>query len=633
MYTETQSLFDFQIPEDTIIPDMGLNINCLPFRDLAVSPAFKKNSDGNKTLKSISSKCTTCQGKYMPTDGKYSVYYTVDTATVQIRASTSGQLDPQCTDCPYGGDCSGAMITSKPNFWGCAVDTGILFQQCPLDFCCDGTKLHPCHSYNSCSGQRTGFLCGTCSDGFTMSMLSNNCVDHRDCDPLFFWSLAICCVFLYMLWYTFKDDIMGFPFYVLEKLKEKFKKNSTKSLDEESDDIDKGYFGIMSYFVQAAGMMRLSFSLDSIDTSTEIVQEIEKYVSLLLSIELTYISQDLCASKDFRMSQKFIYKFCFFLGIYASWVIVYAMFLFTFKILCKVSKANKVKLFHELNLRFVKGLVEIVKYTYGGLAGLVFMSLTCSSVDNNRVWLYDGTVRCYTSWQTWIASFCVVYVLPFPFTILLGMKLLERSRISCFTFLLGCVAPLPFLVFWAFSIFTNNGTTRQSNKIQVLSKDENGELVTDTQEPDTNNVAEEVLSSLQGTYRVTSGGAQYWESVMVLRRLLLGVTILIPRPLLQMVLCSSLSLIFLIHHIYVMPFSYKAANHAESISLFQLCVVSVISVLKATYVQLGLFPEGPNVVFFEWLRFLESFSITLLIICIIVLEFRVWYAKKREKRQ
>ena len=42
-----------------------------------------------------------------------------------------------------------------------------------------------------------------------------------------------------------------------------------------------------------------------------------------------------------------------------------------------------------------------------------------------------------------------------------------------------------------------------------------------------NTITKEIIDCFQGTYCKTSGGTKYWESVMILRRLLLGATTLI----------------------------------------------------------------------------------------------------------
>ena len=93
-------------------------------------------------------------------------------------------------------------------------------------------------------------------------------------------------------------------------------------------------------------------------------------------------------------------------------------------------------------------------------------------------------------------------------------------------------------------------------------------------------VCNEILGGFQGTYVRNKFGSQYWESVMILRRLLLRATSLLYNPTIQMASCVFLSIVFLLHHVYVHPFVYTAANVAESFSLLLLCIVSVINLLK-----------------------------------------------------
>ena len=132
----------------------------------------------------------------------------------------------------------------------------------------------------------------------------------------------------------------------------------------------------------------------------------------------------------------------------------------------------------------------------------------------------------------------------------------------------------------------------------------------------------EILKSFQGTYRVTQNGIQYWESVMILRRLLLGSTSLLQNSVVQIVTCSFLCMIFLLHHIMCQPFLYDIANLVESISLFLLCIVSSINLLKSFYIQMGIIPKGSDVNLFYFLNCFENAMILLLILFIIILEIQ-----------
>ena len=183
----------------------------------------------------------------------------------------------------------------------------------------------------------------------------------------------------YMFWYTLKDDMIGFPFALLGSV-------CRKGKESEVADVDKGYFGIMTCFVQAATMMRLAIANNSSNISTQDIQEIEQYIGLLLSKEVTYFSRSICPYRGINYTEKLMFKFGFLIGIYLSWLAVFILFLFLSKLLKKAGKGRYPKsLFWTLKLKFIKGFVEIIKYTYGGFTSIVFISLTCISMETNYV--------------------------------------------------------------------------------------------------------------------------------------------------------------------------------------------------------------------------------------------------------
>ena len=182
---------------------------------------------------------------------------------------------------------------------------------------------------------RIGILCGECKENYSISILSGVGIPNIECGVPWLWYVCLLAVIAYMLWYTFKDNILGFPLHFITKFC--MKENCT------SQDVDKGYFGILTYFVQAAAMMRLSVGIDSPDTLTSTVQQIEHYVGLLLSIELSYISYNLCPYEGITTYAKLNFKLLFLTAIYISWIIIFSLFLLVSKIIVNISKENHSK--------------------------------------------------------------------------------------------------------------------------------------------------------------------------------------------------------------------------------------------------------------------------------------------------
>ena len=606
-------------PEVTEIHMLNFTVQCLPWHKLSVIDDFKiAPITGDMTLQKYTSYCSSCPSSfYVPADGLFAVQYGSNRSGITIINSMTESKNLKCLDCPYGAECTGNKLKPKPNFWGNKFDGDFLFQKCPTEYCCSDTLSSPCTTYDTCSGNREGNLCGGCKKGYSLSIFSNNCIDSRECKASWIWIASLMSVTVYMLWYTFKDDILLLPSLFLNKVV-KFKCGLVASNDS---DIDKGYFEIMSYFVQAAAMMRISVSLEKINILTIIVQEIEKYISLILSIELSYFSYDLCPFVGLTTSNKQMFKILFLSGIFVSWFIVFSSLKFIQKVLIRKYKERYANIITAMELKFIKGLIDITKYTYGGFSGVAFMSLTCISVVTDHFWFYDGTVKCLSNWQIAMIILCIIYLLPFPLMLVHGMQLLDNGGISGTHFLCGCFIPLPFFILWVPKILRKRLIVHE-NKVDNSEINENVKVNANVK--DTSPVNKEIINCFQSAYKDTSNGSKYWESVMILRRLLIGATALIPNTTTQMAFCFSLSLMFLIHHNYIKPFKYYISNLVETISLALLTIISIINLSKSYYIQMGLNPDGPNVDFFMLLKLAESSFIIFLVCFIIVCETRTW---------
>ena len=625
LYDETASLVQLEMyQEATEIHLLDLVVKCLPWHKLSVVDDFKiAHFTGELALQKFISRCLSCPlSFYVPTNGLFSVLHQSNTSEITINSMTKSK-SLKCLDCPYGGECTGNQVKPKPNFWGNKDNGTIIFHKCPTEYCCSGRQSSPCTTYNTCSGNRAGNLCGRCKEGYSLSIFSNICMNNRQCKVSWIWAAILMSVIVYMLWYTFKDDILLLPSLFLGKVLN-FKRKFGSSIDT---DIDKGYFGIMSYYVQAAAMMRISVSLDKTNILTNIVQEIEKYIGLILSIELSYFSYDLCPFTGLTTSNKHIFKILFLSGIFVSWFIVFSSVKLTQRVLKRKYRERYTSFITTFELKFIKGLIEIIKYTYGGFSGVAFMSLTCVSMISGQFWFYDGTVRCLSNWQIAMGIFCIVYLLPFPLMLINGMELLGNRSISETHFLCGCIVPLPFLILWLIKIL-RKGYFHDINKVHIMGNNETDHTAQnvdfDGNVKDASPVNKEIINCFQSAYIESHRGSKYWESVMILRRLLLGATALIPNATIQMACCVYLSQMFLIHHIYVKPFKNSISNTVETISLTLLTLVSIINLSKSYYIHMGVNLDGPNVNIFVSLRLIESSFIIFLVCFIILCEIRTW---------
>ena len=130
----SNSLIDLQMMSgNTQIDSFNINMSCLPWYKLLTSSNFQTLSvTGELVLQKYTAYCKSCSASfYLPTSGRYKVHYVQNKTEIQIHQYDSESKDLNCLECPYGAECPGENLKSKPNFWGYKFQKTIFFQQCP----------------------------------------------------------------------------------------------------------------------------------------------------------------------------------------------------------------------------------------------------------------------------------------------------------------------------------------------------------------------------------------------------------------------------------------------------------------------------------------------------------------------
>ncbi len=488
-----------------------------------------------------------------------------------------------------------------------------------------------------------------------MSILSGQCTADRNCGKdQWFWLLALLGTLAYVLWYTFKDDIFDLLFYTLSRLKTccsftKSKANSVpldsipsisghpqnnenkttplrqSHVDEEhvlaaaditlnvlvnasneqgkDDHIDKGYFGIITYFVQMAAVMKIQIEFSDIDESESFLDSVVNYIATFLSIELSQVPIDVCPVIGLTTLGKHLYKLMFLFGIYTCWSVLFILTL-TFLSIVQRKAGNLHMALKSMKMKLVRGLTEIMKYTYAGFCNVIFVSLVCAKFGTSYVWWYDGSNVCFERWQYAMISFATFYAVPFPFVLYIGMKRLKQGKISAPIFVVCCLCPL-----FALAYVAKKSTTTNKKSNQTASSD----------------AGTVIMSVLQGPYRESSSSEYltvYWEAMVSIRRLLITAMTLVSYASIRMITITILCIAFLCHHIHLYPFHVKTSNFMETLSLSLLIVTSVINLLKASLTDSIIVPTGPSVPFFKTLELCENMFVLILIGSILVVEVK-----------
>ncbi len=440
-------------------------------------------------------------------------------------------------------------------------------------------------------------------------------------------------------------------FSLLTKLSHLDTKGKNKLLGaEDSDGVDRGYLGIITYFAQASGLMNVQIEFSSVREMT-MLDTIEAYTVKYLDFDLYQVQVNVCPFAGINALFKSLIKTLFVLTIYCLWVF---MFFVTYTILsCSCKNSSVRKLGNKFRLKLVEGLVEVIKYTYSSLAGSNFSLLTCIYIGNSLVWKLDGTVMCFQQWQGAAAFVLVFYTIPFCLSLSLGSQLLKEGKISSSHFLLSCILPLPFCVLWLFMfIFKWHAYKQKTSDDKSTDKPLKQVVLSDT--------AEVILDVLQGPYRddetvlflpsfkgpdqVTNdsnskgrvsllSSAVYWEGIMVFRRLVLNSLALVDNEIIRLTLISGTCLVFLVHHLSVRPFKLSRSNTAETISLSFLIILSGMNLVKATFSENGLIPEGPNETLLLFFQRTGNILVFILIGIVIVFELVAFFKNRRMRKK
>ncbi len=291
--------------------------------------SFDTDCTGSDFITDIQSECSSCSDNYYTTSSTCNVLSYGQRGNISVNNNSSvGDTSNICTICPYGAICTGNNVMPRPNYWGYWYEGGLVFLQCPAGYCCPGGASSTCNAYDYCAGNKTGTLCGACQDDFSVSILTGNCTPNSTCGSAdWFWLFAVLVAMAYALWYTLKDDIFALLFSTVtymsrlcSKSKSKIHivkpvdgRNSVDNINENNepvenkedhkaqndvnskdevnsdDDVDKGYFGIITYYVQMAAVITIQIEFSDIDKSESFLDKMVNNIGRFLNLELTNV--------------------------------------------------------------------------------------------------------------------------------------------------------------------------------------------------------------------------------------------------------------------------------------------------------------------------------------------------------
>ena len=111
-----------------------------------------------------------------------------------------------CHGCPYGSNC-GTRLTAKVDFWGMVDETEVHFFRCPSKYCCTSVD---CTTFDQCTGNRMGRLCGKCIEGYSEALFTSVCVEDSKCSDGWLIAIVILVGTLYAIFLLFQKDLKGY---------------------------------------------------------------------------------------------------------------------------------------------------------------------------------------------------------------------------------------------------------------------------------------------------------------------------------------------------------------------------------------------------------------------------------------
>ena len=460
----------------------------------------------------------------------------------------------RCLPCPFGANCSDNII-SQPNFWGFKEQENLpilKFTLCPLGYCSSLSKTSSYTVYNDCQGNRSGELCGHCSDTFTETLYSSSCRSSDECNDYWFWPLALVYVSLMALYFTFTPPVVSWIYGQIVW----YKVHGSSNLE----DYNKGYINIVFYFYQAANLLVITSSKEYVK-----IEIIEVMVGLFNFQQKISPSGFICPFSGLTAVTKEFFHLCY---VFATLFMICAFYIFHW--LVQKYRRQEPPCFGH----YIGGILRTLLLGYATLASVLFSVLRCIPIGKESRLFLDANIICFQAWQYVLIAFDLSFIVPFVLVLCWGPSMLFNKKISVGNFLLACCFPLPLLFYWIYLAFhgARNAALDDPSSNESLR-----------------NCVERVLSGPFKRPENDSKLSLSWEGVMVGRRLILILLkTYVSDPMLSLLFMCLFCILFLLHHTMTEPFRDDVANRLETISLWSLVILALMNTFFASFISLAV---------------------------------------------
>ena len=653
------------------------------FRGIAIDSIHVKCSKGKDIAAAIPKQ------SYQPVD--VLVFLTISCSSCPLHTYSifSGTLGPQlvnqthinCYNCPFGGNCTNGKIKAAENFWGYSLkdrSNEIRFSSCPFGYCCLGNQ---CRHYNSCKKGREGTLCGQCKAGLTENIVTSKCLSPKHCrHPLFALIVAIAGIAYVLLFMYLSETAKVFvtlliPKHILLLMRNfivkksvfclernKYTKLNIRNTQQQSleDDVfyqstecermqvelidneefpklgdnDKhdcnflpGLYKIIIYFYQTCVLFKVYDGAGESHGFAHLVQETIATLFNLRADGIYFPHITWCPFDDLKPIPKLLFKTSFTLYLFLITFVIFIIF--KLSALFKNETYCKSQAFY---LRFQCCVLRILLISYATITMTCLTLLSCVKLGSvGKVLYLDGSIHCYTWWQYVVIATVCIWVASYPTAIYAASWLLHRNRLSAGRFVLSLLIPFPVIIIWMCNRHTSQKkkmTIEQPRKETVLNENSLG-----------------ILNVMEGPFRKSLGhdnNNNYrlpWESILTGRRfVLILIKTFVIDLILRLYLMLLFSILFLIHHIYVRPFSSSVLNLFEAVCLLMLTAICALNLLPASIYMNPMSASSYMKSFTDVFRNIETVLMlifpSIVLICVIILgvvrifQFIIWLLYK-----
>ena len=588
--------------------------------------------------------------------------------------------DFQCYPCPVGGSCKNG-IKSSGNFFGYEKNGEVVFTSCPKSYCCSKKE---CTDVQSCRVNRTGTLCGDCKKGLQEDLFSKECMEISQCkNSISFWIIFLIITFLFcVLFFLYLKDILNgtkaslLP--IVNKLKEKLmsclmccknKGQGRSSLPEENElslmkeitdeavggvmlsKEDKGqnneevtfsgFLNIVVGFYQIRSLLSIEVK-DTHKRSSTIQDKIEKVVNFDLNF-----FPSLCPWKEMTpIGEGFITKQ---LGIalifgWALLILIVYVIAKNLKALffskCKKNTENQDSKKNSLSLRFSQrvgiGIIRIILFGYKNVATFCIVLIHCVEVEGKLVLFIHGSQQCYFGKQ--IVSFCfiVLWVLPFPVTLMYSFRwYMHDKKMTMMEFISCTIFP------WAIFYFKFRKERVEKKKDGLKEKTENGEksIEIQTEERIVDILLKELLEQsyrdLNNEKDQKKGYKVFWETWRLYQRLILAIVATYAiNPVVRICLITPCILLYIFVYWYIQPYKkqYRILHWMEVMGLLGITFTLVNNMFRS-FLYVFEIPDQkpvPESLYILWL--LDTLASPIIVPVLLKIQHVVmWLYSKRDK--